>query len=417
MRFPGTQGEHAPAQRGLVHCSRKGQVRTLKVMTIASAPCCFTGFQCALLFQGGTADLTGLPVDGEGVLVEARVGLGLGGVVQQDGGDHAGAPLQRGGDESGGRVAGVEVVLSGLHPVLGQALLDRRGRLHIGHGGVGGEHVRDQVRCRRDPGFGFGFGGSLAGLGEVDLVAHPEQVFALGRPAGIGVVGRGQAELAGRDTLVVGVPLLDHLPSPGVGVQVIGLHEDLPQEPHRLHLTNPAGGVGGPRRPAQRQGILPEDLREPVAFRLRGRHPPAVHPRPVTVGELGHIDLSGQPGRCRDRECLQSCPHALPGEFQTVQVPHRADHMGGIGALLAPGGHQALVLAVFQEPVEDHPFHAVPGQPGAEPAQHARVEARVRQLGPERVLPVDRPHRHRRGLPVGQVLGELQHRDQRQHSR
>ncbi|WP_316781321.1 hypothetical protein [Streptomyces sasae] len=40
----------------LVHCSWKGQerqVRTLKVMTIASAPCCFTGFQCALLFPAG----------------------------------------------------------------------------------------------------------------------------------------------------------------------------------------------------------------------------------------------------------------------------------------------------------------------------------------------------------------------------
>ncbi|MET7609275.1 hypothetical protein ABZS96_44590, partial [Streptomyces avermitilis] len=32
-------------------------------------------------------------------------------------------------------------------------------------------------------------------------------VFALGCPAGIGVVGGGQAELAGRDSLVVGVPL------------------------------------------------------------------------------------------------------------------------------------------------------------------------------------------------------------------
>ncbi|MFE7311477.1 hypothetical protein ACFU8A_44640, partial [Streptomyces sp. NPDC057546] len=87
--------------------------------------------------------------------------------------------------------------------MLGQALLDRLGRLHVGHGGVGGEHVVDQVRCHLALGFGFGFGfgWSVAGLGEVDLVAHPEQVFALGRPAGIGVVGGGQAELAGRDAL------------------------------------------------------------------------------------------------------------------------------------------------------------------------------------------------------------------------
>lgn len=65
-------------------------------------------------------------------------------------------------------------------------------------------------------------------------------------------------------------------------------------------------------------------------FRLLGRHAPVVHPQPVAVGELGHLDLSGQPGRCRDREGLQTALHALLGKVQTVQVLHRADRIGGI---------------------------------------------------------------------------------------
>ena len=222
--------------------------------------------------------------------------------------------------------------------------------------------------------------------------------------------------MAGRDA-VVGVPLPDHLPSPGIGADDVGLHQDLPQQVHGLDLTDPHRGIGGPGRPAQGEGILAEDLGETVTLGLRGRHAPAVDPRPVPLGELRHVDLPGQPGRCRDRQSLQSRPHALPGQLQTVQVPHRADHMGGIGALLAPGRHQAGLLAVLQEPVEDHPFHTVVREPGPELAQHTGIEAGVSQLRTERVLPVDRPHRHRRGLPIGQVLGELQHRHQRQHPR
>lgn len=38
-----------------------------------------------------------------------------------------------------------------VSPVLGQTPLNRHGRLHIGHGGVGGEHVRDQVRSAGAP--------------------------------------------------------------------------------------------------------------------------------------------------------------------------------------------------------------------------------------------------------------------------
>lgn len=58
-----------------------------------------------------------------------------------------------------------------------------------------------------------------------------------------------------------------------------------------------------------------------------------------------------------------------------------------------------------------------PARPPPEPGQHTVVETGVRQLRPQGVFPVDRTYRHRRGLPVGEVLGELQHRHQRQGTR
>ncbi|WSV26974.1 hypothetical protein OG331_04580 [Streptomyces sp. NBC_01017] len=133
--------------------------------------------------------------------------------------------------------------------------------------------------------------------------------------------------------------------------------------------------------------------------------------------ELGDVDCLGEPGGGGHRQCLQGRPHALAGQLGAVQVPDRADDVGGVGALPAAGGHQPGLLAVLQQPVENRALQAVLGQPRPEPGQHAVVEAGVRQLHPEGVFPVDRAYRHRRRLPVGEVLGELQHRNQRQGAR
>jgi hypothetical protein len=59
----------------------------------------------------------------------------------------------------------------------------------------------------------------------------------------------------------------------------------------------------------------------------------------------------------------------------------------------------------------------MPDDPGAELREDAVIEPWIVEPQPERVLP-QQPLPHRLGgLPVGQVFGHLQHRDQRQPAR
>src|SRR6185312_3920848 len=75
------------------------------------------------------------------------------------------------------------------------------------------------------PGVLPGVVGGVAGLGEVELVAAPEQVLALGGPAGIGVIRRADPAMGRREPVLVGLPPDDHLPAPGVGVDVVVLDQ------------------------------------------------------------------------------------------------------------------------------------------------------------------------------------------------
>ena len=88
--------------------------------------------------------------------------------------------------------------------------------------------------------------------------------------------------------------------------------------------------------------------------------------------------------------------------------------MRGVGALPPAGLDQAQPFQPVQQQVQDLPLQAPGHQPGPELAQHREVEALILQGQAQAVLPVQpAPHRIR-GLPVGQVLSELQHRHHRQ---
>ena len=185
-----------------------------------------------------TTDLAGLPIDGERGLVEPVTGSGLAGGVQQRRG-HQGQPelAMRLLDHFGAGVAGVDVVFGGQQMSPGQLPVDRGGHLHIRHGRGGGRHVGDQVRSPRvglirlgtHGGLGLvpvvpvivpvprrsrvgGVVGGVAGLGEVELVAAPEQVLALGGPAGVGVIGRAEPVMGRREPVFLRLPSADHLP-------------------------------------------------------------------------------------------------------------------------------------------------------------------------------------------------------------
>ncbi|GGL60238.1 hypothetical protein GCM10014719_71680 [Planomonospora parontospora subsp. antibiotica] len=88
--------------------------------------------------------------------------------------------------------------------------------------------------------------------------------------------------------------------------------------------------------------------------------------------------------------------------------------MRGIGPLTPAAPQKAQLTQPLQEQLKDVFLLAVRDQAGAKAAEHREVEPRIGQLQAQRVLPLDpAPHRVG-GLPIGQVLGVLQHRYQRQ---
>jgi hypothetical protein len=52
-------------------------------------------------------------------------------------------------------------------------------------------------------------------------------------------------------------------------------------------------------------------------------------------------------------------------------------------------------------------------KPLSEPSQHCVIESRISEFQAQGVLPVDPTPYGVSGLPIGQILGELQDRDQR----
>ena len=91
--------------------------------------------------------------------------------------------------------------------------------------------------------------------------------------------------------------------------------------------------------------------------------------------------------------------------------------MGGVGALLPARAHQALGFQRVQQQVQHPLLQAVLDDPGAELGQDRGVEPLIGEIQAQRILPGDLVPDRVRGLSIGQVLGHLQHRDQRQPAR
>ncbi len=356
------------------------------------------------------ADLVGVPVDGErggGVAAGPRLG---GGVGQQRA--EQGDPAGPGGEQQvGGGVAGIHDVLAGEQVLRVEAVVDGFGHRHIRHGGRGGGHMGDQVRCGGSAGVRVVLAGGGAGLGEVGLVAGPARAAFLA-VAGIQVVGGDQPRSARREPLLGRFPP-DHLLPGLVDDPVVLLYPDPAQGLDRGQLSQPCRRAGGVDRLQQTVAVAAVGQRQRGAFGVALRQvqvvdAASVHPCPLFV------DHTGQPGRRGGGQRLQRRADALPGQFQPVEAAQPAQHVGGVGALPAARFDQSPSRQRDQQRVERLGLHRPRDQPGPELREHREVEPRIVQRQPERVLPVDRTAGHVGRLPVGQVLHHGQHQHDHQ---
>ena len=329
----------------------------------------------------------------------------------------------------------------------GQVVMDGTGHLVIGHGGIGGGHVGDQVRehdlraalvmlpaaCAGPAWFVTAAGGGpgcwpfqaaaagrgiVAGLGDVQLAAQPE-LLALDTPPGVGVIRGGDPDMAGRETVALRLllPPLDHLPPVlGDGPGVV-LHQHPAQHADGRDLAQPGRRGAAADRFQQRVPVAGIGDRQLIAPGLGGRRPPGRHRGAVAAGEIGHADPLGQPVRVRGGQRLQRGPDAFPRELEPVQRRHRSDDAGGVGALLAARLDQAVCRQAFQQRVQYHLLQPRLRDPGPELGQHRMVKPRIPGGQAQQVFPVQ-PHPDRISyLPAGQLLRPLQHRHQRQPRR
>ena len=116
--------------------------------------------------------------------------------------------------------------------------MDRHRHRRVGHSGVGGDHIGDQVRWLGGIGAAIVRWGVVAGLTEVDLVALPAAAAFLA-VAGIGVVRGDDPGSARRESVQIGVPP-DH-PPPGLANGVL-LDPHLAQHIDGGNLTQPFRG-------------------------------------------------------------------------------------------------------------------------------------------------------------------------------
>ena len=253
----------------------------------------------------------------------------------------------------------------------------------------------------------------------MDLVAVPERV-ALDAPPGVGVIRRGDPGSARRETLRIRLPPFDHLPSLLVfdGEVVLQEHDpqhlDLMQPRQERQIPITAGG--GVHRFQQRVPVAAVSQRQLSFLRLGGGHPPGADPcgvplAPRLVQELRHHLRRGH------REGLQAGPHRLPGQLEAVQVPHRGDHVGGIGAHLPARAHQPISGQPPDQRVEHHLIQAASSDPAPELTQDRVIEPGVGQIEAEGVFPVDPGADRLGGLTVGQILRHLKDRHQGQAGR
>nr|WP_245589706.1 hypothetical protein [Amycolatopsis balhimycina] len=108
-------------------------------------------------------------------------------------------------------------------------------------------------------------------------------------------------------------------------------------------------------------------------------------------------------------EFLQCRAHDFGDQFESGQVAHGGQDVGGVGALSGALADQSGLLQTGQGDIEEAVRPAVALEAVAEVAEHAVVEAGIVEFEAERVLEVDTATHRLGGIAVRQAQQELQY--------
>ena len=116
---------------------------------------------------------------------------------------------------------------------------------------------------------------------------------------------------------------------------------------------------------------------ESVVFDGGARLAPGRDRRAVAFGPRLEVHSLGQKRRGDSGKHFDQCPHGLAGQLHTVQIPHRGDHVRGIGPLLATGIDQPQLTATLEQPVESEPGQITADQSSPEFRQNTVIRSRA----------------------------------------
>src|SRR5512135_621530 len=200
-------------------------------------------------------------------------------------------------------------------------------------------------------------------------------------------------------------------PTNPVALEVELGQPDPTQDRDRGDLPQPGRRRVAPEGVQEAVSVGADDLRVGGAGLLALGQARLLHPRRVAVEPLGR-GLPTEPPRRDPRECVEGGAERLADQLQAVEVAGGGQDVGRVGALAGAGLEQAAVLAGLQHLVQEAPFGPAGGEATAELGEDGEVEAGVVELEPEGVLPVDATADGVGGPAIGEILGELHHRDQ-----
>ena len=187
---------------------------------------------------------------------------------------------------------------------------------------------------------------------------------------------------------------------------------DLAQDRDHRQAPQLRGGLQPVEPVEEREPVLADGARVGLALGRRPRQATVLDPPGVALVP-GARGGGTQPVRGDGRDLVQRRPQRLAQKLEAVERADRGQHVGGVGPLPPARLEQAAGLARLQQLVQEALLGAALEQARAELAQDRVVEAGIVELEAQEVLPVDARPRRLRGLPVGQVLPELQQGDQR----